>query len=1236
MFRYITYIIIIMTESIVFNVIEWNEYNDSLEENPEIEFPDRFYLIDLFGRTAKGESVYLRVENYIPYFYIELPDDVNVLYLKNYIENKLGFFKKYFDKKKSDIVKRKKFYYFSGEKEYNFLRLIFTNSFVMGKCVKFFEEKISLAGDIPRKFKVYENNIPPFLRFMHIRKLQSCGWIKVNKYEKFENDNILTDIKIKADWKEVFFHENPVYAKFKILSFDIECISPNGGFPLALNKCDKIIMIGNTFSEYGSDECYKKIMIVVGECDDIDGVEIIRCKTEKDLILEWIDMVQKTNPDVITGYNIIGFDEKYIHDRAEVYGIKDEFFLNKVINKKTEFKKIMLSSSGLGDNEMKYFDIKGRTTVDIMKVVQKDYKLSSYKLDDVSEYFFKYDIIRQIHDNILEVKNPEKLKIGNYIKIEINILGEKLLNKKFKILEINNNILKIDTNIDIYKIKDCKYCLVKDDLPPKDITVFYLTKDPKKIAKVAEYCIQDCVLCNKLMHRLDVLNITMAMATVCNVPLSYIFFRGQGIKAFSLVAKKCREENYIIPLLKKGGNETSFEGADVLPPKVGLYSDPICVVDYGSLYPSSIIEKNLSHETLVNCPLYDNLPGYKYNEVSFRNYSTGDFEKYKFVKKEGKFGIIPQILLDLLQARKNTRKLQAQLKDDPIRYNILEGQQLAYKITANSVYGQTGASMSSIYQPIIAACCTSIGRSKLEFAQKFVVDDFKAIVNDYLIKENIMITPEIIYGDSVLPDTPILVKLQEQILIKEIQDLFIKSNQMLDKEYSLSEYKVWTNFGWTKINKVIRHKTNKKIYRITTNTGSVCVTEDHSLIDENLKLIKPTEVKYDTKLLSSYPKLVKNDTIIANSNIIDAYYLEDEIIYYTKTKLEAAQKYLILKEQYPQISINEMNGMYKLSTKVSQNPIKVEIINEEYDDFVYDLETDAGVFQAGIGDIIVKNTDSNMINFNIKFLGEQQRQPKDKLRMTIELGQLIEKNIQPLLEYPHKLEYEKTYYKYLLLAKKRYAGDKYTFDINKSSRIFSGIELNRRDNPYIVKRILFNILDLMLSEESFKCIEYTKAEINKVLKGFYDIEEFVITKTLKKNYKNRNSQEHVNLADRIAKRDPGNAYQLNDRIPFVYVDRNDKKKVPKFELTEDPKYIKLNNMKINYLLYVQDKIKKPVCRFLKFVTKDAEKLFNDIVIDETNRRRGIRPISFYCKEPTYSESPADEIVLEDDDDINSE
>ena len=136
------------------------------------------------------------------------------------------------------------------------------------------------------------------------------------------------------------------------------------------------------------------------------------------------------------------------------------------------------------------------------------------------------------------------------------------------------------------------------------------------------------------------------MANVCSVPLGYIFLRGQGIKILSLVSKECRDFDFLLPVLKKPKTEEQkeedakrrkkyrynkdeesdseeednggYEGAIVLEPNPGIYLDtPITVLDYSSLYPSSMISENLSHDTYVMEEKYNNLPGVEYKDITY-------------------------------------------------------------------------------------------------------------------------------------------------------------------------------------------------------------------------------------------------------------------------------------------------------------------------------------------------------------------------------------------------------------------------------------------------------------------------------------------------------------------------------------------------------------------------------------------------------------------------------------------
>ena len=132
------------------------------------------------------------------------------------------------------------------------------------------------------------------------------------------------------------------------------------------------------------------------------------------------------------------------------------------------------------------------------------------------------------------------------------------------------------------------------------------------------------------------------MASLCSVPLDFLVMRGQGIKLTSYIAKKCRENDTLMPVIDKTLDDDGYEGAIVLPPKCDLYlEEPVACVDYSSLYPSSMISENISHDSKVltkeydlegnlikeegekdeqNNFIYDNLPNYKYVDIKYDTY----------------------------------------------------------------------------------------------------------------------------------------------------------------------------------------------------------------------------------------------------------------------------------------------------------------------------------------------------------------------------------------------------------------------------------------------------------------------------------------------------------------------------------------------------------------------------------------------------------------------------------------
>jgi len=228
-----------------------------------------------------------------------------------------------------------------------------------------------------------------------------------------------------------------------------------------------------------------------------------------------------------------------------------------------------------------------------------------------------------------------------------------------------------------------RWGLGKDDISPQDI--FEKTNGTSADrAIIAKYCIQDCNLLHHLVRKNDVLTGMSEIASICSIPIDFVVMRGQGIKLLSFIAKKCREKRTLMPVMDKPENDGSYEGAICLHPKKGLYRDPVAVVDFASLYPSSMISENISHDSKVwtkeydkngrlieetGDPEYDGLDGYEYVDVEYDTYDwvSPDGKKKKAKVKvgtkvcrfaqfpDGRKAIMPAILQELLAARKATR-----------------------------------------------------------------------------------------------------------------------------------------------------------------------------------------------------------------------------------------------------------------------------------------------------------------------------------------------------------------------------------------------------------------------------------------------------------------------------------------------------------------------------------------------------------------------------------------------------
>jgi DNA polymerase elongation subunit (family B) len=933
------------TNNIEFQIYDWIEDTYIENEDSDSENNNNLgkYIIHLFGRCNDGKSVYARVINYTPYFYMLLPDNIQnyptykIEQVKKKIDRWLKENKQIYYKYKStleeiQIIKHKKADGFNNDKEFYFLRLVFNNIDGMKSYRRVLENNdVCIDNDIyNHRFKLYEANVPPMLRCFHIKNISGCSWVKVSNYNLIDNSDekiSYCDLEIIIDWRYLNPIKKDNNAPFRICSFDIECYSESGNFPIAKNKGDKIIQIGATYTYLGTSQPYRQYIACLHETKILDNTTNIIVESfnnEKELILGFVNEIINNDCDILTGYNIFNFDENYIYEKCcSILNIKDEIlYISKLKNYKCKFEEKKLSS--LGDNVLKYINTPGRVHIDLMKDIQKTENLSCYKLDYVASQFIRGKILNY---KILEGNNVEltcssinDIYKNDYIHIEVikGFISDDV-GVKYLVLDINN---ENGENIIIVKSDDflineinslnldgtLNWSQAKDDVAVKDIFRLFKGSDTDR-GIVAKYCIKDCKLVNLLINKLEIVTKNLEMANVCFVPLSYLFVRGQGIKSYSLCSREFRKQKYLFPVIKLNKLYTcsscehvfynlfqcpncnskkriememenmKYEGAIVFDPVPKVEYEALAVKDYMSLYPCSIMQKNMSHETIVENPEYDNLPNVNYHNAQFKE-NDGSIKYCRYAQINNKLGVIPTILNDLLTERKNIKKLM-KLEKDPFKYKILDAKQGAIKTTANSLYGQLGAPTSPVFKREIAACTTSTGREMLILAKKFDEEILPSIINGfkYFYKNS---------EDKNLEDN--------KIKIDKLNNLTLKLNNLDSNKKIILEIKDYIDT----INDLIL----QPIIRYGDTDSTFCCyrfREDCTLVGKTKSLyIWKDIVKFARDLI--LPFFSNNEQEIFNK-LFDEYYSDEKI-----TDLSIPQIDFIKLNDNRGINIPDING----------------------------------------------------------------------------------------------------------------------------------------------------------------------------------------------------------------------------------------------------------------------------------------------------------------------------------------
>ena len=368
-------------------------------------------------------------------------------------------------------------------------------------------------------FPAFECNVPFVLRYMIDQDITGACWITLPK-EKYVIRNAnekISRCQLEVDvWHEDAMPQKPEgewskIAPLRVLSMDIECQGRKGHFPEASR--DPVIQIANVLTTYGRPNIPQiKTVFTLKGCLPIVGAQVICSDTEAELLLKWRAYLQLIDPDIITGYNVQNFDVPYLLDRGEA--------LSKIKSNKQYL--------------VPYFKW-GRVCNAVTKMKTTMFSSSAYGRRENKEI--------AIHGRVIFDILPYMQRNHKLSSYTLNSVSAEFLDQQ------------------------------KEDVHHSIISDLQNGSDEDR-HRLATYCLKDAILPWNLMEKLSIFVNYVEMARVTGVPMEFLISRGQQIKVFSMILRKCRDENLVVPTLAKmaapttvgedGENGTGYEGATVL------------------------------------------------------------------------------------------------------------------------------------------------------------------------------------------------------------------------------------------------------------------------------------------------------------------------------------------------------------------------------------------------------------------------------------------------------------------------------------------------------------------------------------------------------------------------------------------------------------------------------------------------------------------------------------------------
>ncbi|KAJ8347236.1 hypothetical protein SKAU_G00286370 [Synaphobranchus kaupii] len=897
------------TEQLTFQQIELDYYLGSTVAGMPGQSQGKVPIIRMFGVTDSGNSVCCHVHGFAPYFYIPAPAGFSSSHLRDFQNALNSALLKDMRSNKDDlpttvlavdITRKENMYGFCGMRPQDFLRITVATPRLIAPAKRLLEQGFKFGPFPTQNYTTFEANIDFEIRFMVDSEVVGCCWIQL----------------------------------------------PAGRYSVR--------------EERGT-----------GETDSRHPTKVSLCQYEVDVA--WVDLIshpaegewQRIAPLRVLSFNIECAGRKGIFPEPDTDPVIQIASLVQRQGEKEPFIRTVFtlqSCARIIGSQILCFSQEGQllqSWAEFVRMVDPDI-ITGY---NVQNFDFPYLLNRaavlkvNLFPYLGRVRGIKSvLRDSNFQSKQMGRRENKTINTEGRVQFDLLQVLLRDYKLRSYTLNAVSFHFLQEhkDAVQRSIISDLQMGNEQTRRRLAVCCLKDAYLPLRLLQKLMCVINYMEMARVTGVPLSYLLSRGQQIKVVSQLLRQASKHGFVMPVVKMEGGE-DYSGGTVIEPEKGHYSMPITVLDFSSLYPSIMMAHNLCYTTLLKTGSIEKLG---VSQEQYIKTPTGDY----FVKSSVRKGLLPEILENLLSARKRA-KAELKKETDPFKKQMLDGRQLALKISANSVYGFTGAQVGKLP-------CLEISQSVTGFGRQMIEQTKQLVESKYTVSSGYQANAKVIYGD-----------------------------------------------------------------------------------------------------------------------------------------------------------------------------------------------TDSVMLKLGVATV------------------------RDAMALGREAAAWVSTYFTP----PIKLEFEKVYYPYLLINKKRYAGLYYSSSPDTYDKMeCKGIETVRRDNCPLVSNLINTCLqNILINRDPQGAVEHAKDVISDLLCNRIDISQLVISKELTRSAREyAGKQAHVELAERMRKRDAGSAPHLGDRVPYVIIKAT--KGVAAYMKSEDPIYVLENNIPIDTQYYLDQQLSKPLLRIFEPILGESK------------------------------------------------